>query len=232
MMPLPMMFWPIWRTARFTFFNPFPLVDDDLELVAPDECWIDDVLAACHHPLTAELDAEHAGMTRHQLQRFVDKNPQGHEIPTNGERSPSYHFWMHLRDLSEAEASAPAHDEGRALTLPLQKYSDPAVRMAGSISLRIGRTHDLERYFGHVGYNVFPPARGHHYAERACRLLVPLARMHGLNPLWITTDPENLPSRRTCERLGATMIKIVTVPVGHTLHQRGQRRKCRYRLEI
>jgi tagatose 1,6-diphosphate aldolase len=87
-------------------------------------------------------------------------------------------------------------------------------------------------YYGHIGYNVFPPARGRHLAERACRLVLPLARAYGMRELWITCNPENVASRRTCERLGATLMEVVDLPEGFPLYQRGERQKCRYRLDI
>jgi predicted acetyltransferase len=79
---------------------------------------------------------------------------------------------------------------------------------------------------------VYPFARGHHYAERACRLLLPLARRHGIQPLWITCNPDNFPSRRTCERLGAKLVEIVAVPPRDPLYLRGDHEKCRYRLDL
>ena len=102
----------------------------------------------------------------------------------------------------------------------------------GSISLRIGSTDDLVLYFGHVGYGVEPDYRGRHYAARACRLLLPLARAHGLDTLWITCNPENIPSRRTCERLGAVFVEIVDIPRRCDLYRQGERKKCRYRLDL
>jgi predicted acetyltransferase len=101
-----------------------------------------------------------------------------------------------------------------------------------TITLRVGRSPPSELYYGHVGYHVFPAARGQHYAERACRLLLPLARRHGLNPLWITCNPDNLASRRTCERLGMRLVETVAVPGEDALYLRGEREKCRYRLDL
>ena len=46
-----------------------------------------------------------------------------------------------------------------------------------------GRGDNLVLYRGHIGYGVDPEYRGHGYAARACALLLPLARLHGLNPL-------------------------------------------------
>ena len=43
----------------FQFLDPGAMVDQELELVAPAAQWIEDMLAACHHPLTArDMPAE------------------------------------------------------------------------------------------------------------------------------------------------------------------------------
>lgn len=100
----------------------------------------------------------------------------------------------------------------------------------GSIRLRLGSTPHIQLYAGHIGYNVLPQHRGHHYAARSVRLLLPLARRLKIDPLWITCDPENLASRRTLELAGAEFIEIVDVPESCIIHQHGHPRKCRYRL--
>ena len=87
-------------------------------------------------------------------------------------------------------------------------------------------------YFGHFGYNVYPPARGNHYAERSCRLLLPLARMHGVRRLWITCNPENIASRRTCLGAGGRLVEIVKLPKDHSLYAKGERAKCRFRFDL
>ena len=38
------------------------------------------------------------------------------------------------------------------------------------------------------------------------------ALAHSLDRLWITCDPDNRASRTTCERLGAVLVEVVTVP--------------------
>jgi tagatose 1,6-diphosphate aldolase len=100
----------------------------------------------------------------------------------------------------------------------------------GRISLRIGDTDHLRLYAGHIGYAVERRHRGNHYAERSCRLLLPLARAHGMRELWITCNPDNHASRRTLERLGAELVEIVEVPPQNPLYQRGERQKCRFRV--
>ena len=100
----------------------------------------------------------------------------------------------------------------------------------GRISLRVGQGEYLTRYLGHLAYQVAPEFRGHRYAARGCALILPLALRHGLDPVWITCEPENGASRRTCELLGAELVEIVDVPEETPLFRRGDRRKCRYRL--
>ena len=100
----------------------------------------------------------------------------------------------------------------------------------GNIRLRVGSTPHVERYAGHIGYGVHERHRGHRYAARSVRLLVPLARHHGLDPLWITCDPENVASRRTLELAGAKFVEIVNVPEDCVIRKDGHPLKCRYRL--
>ena len=98
---------------------------------------------------------------------------------------------------------------------------------AGRISLRLGESPCVY-YFGHIGYHVDPPFRGHHYAQRACELLRPLIRFYEKESVVITCDPDNWPSRKTCENLGCTMERIVKVPM--TIRSRWEisEVKCRY----
>ncbi len=102
----------------------------------------------------------------------------------------------------------------------------------GMIRLRVGYTEELGRYAGHIGYAVHEPHRGHRYAARSVRLLAPLAKRVGIDPVWITCDPENIASRRTLELAGAEFVEIVDVPEDHIIHQSGHPRKCRYRLDV
>jgi tagatose 1,6-diphosphate aldolase len=193
----------------FAFVDPGPLVDRELQLVAPESQWVEPMLAAMEHPDSRRADPG-AVVTRPQLQNFLRIAPHGHQPPDMlHDRLPTYHFWMHLRP----------------------EY-DPPLVIAGAIGLRVGHNEDTDHYYGHVGYNVFAPARGNHYAERATRLLFPLARRHGLRELWITCNPDNHASRRTCERIGAIYIEIVDVPKNHPLWSRGERQKCRYRIDL
>lgn len=102
----------------------------------------------------------------------------------------------------------------------------------GGINLRVGSTPHLTLYAGHVGYSVEPAHRGHRYATRSLRLLIPITQQLGFEVLWITCDPENGSSRRSAELAGAEFLEIVDVPEHCIIHRSGHKRKCRYRLEI
>jgi tagatose 1,6-diphosphate aldolase len=58
----------------------------------------------------------------------------------------------------------------------------------------------------------------------------PLAWRAGLVPLWITCNPDNWASRRSCELAGAELVEVVPLPSGNDMFERGDREKCRYRL--
>ena len=102
----------------------------------------------------------------------------------------------------------------------------------GAIELRVGSTVHLVTYAGHIGYGVNREQRGHGYAARACKLLLALARSHGIETLWITCNPDNVASRKTLERLGAEYVERVDLPDDTDMYRRGERKKCRYRLDV
>lgn len=102
----------------------------------------------------------------------------------------------------------------------------------GYIDLRVGRSEYITHYLGHIGYRVKEDYRGHSYAARSCRLLFPLAAGHDIDPLWITCDPNNPASRRTCVKAGGEMVDILPVPSHYDMYRRGEHFKCRYRFDL
>lgn len=102
----------------------------------------------------------------------------------------------------------------------------------GECDLRIGYAEGLY-YGGHIGYSVREEYRGSHYAAKACRLLFLLAKKHGMDHLFITCDPDNYPSRKTCEYLHGELLEIAILPEDNDMRVRdGDTEKCVYRFEL
>ena len=132
--------------------------------------------------------------------------------------------------LIERSPGDPAHDVVPSYRFKMTRQ-DRSVEM-GRIDLRIGNTHNLIMYGGHIGYRVHAEYRGQHFAARAVRLLVPLARAHKLGTLWITCNPDNWASRCSCELAGLKLVEIVDLPPNIDMYFQGERQKCRYRLYL
>lgn len=188
-----------------------PLVDRELELVIPNYSLIDAMLQSCQHPLTQLLMPQQSHISRLQWELFIAQNVLVEKKPLSASSKyyHSFHFWMKLRSPHSCE-----------------------IPIAGALGLRLGHDENLELYLGHLGYHVLPPARGHHFAERACRLVLPIARQYGFQELWITTNPDNTASRRTIEHLGGVWVNQVDVPPQNPLYAQGDRQKYRYRLSL
>jgi tagatose 1,6-diphosphate aldolase len=98
----------------------------------------------------------------------------------------------------------------------------------GEINLRIGYggfgpDESSLYYGGQIGYGVDKKHRGNGYAVCACRLLLPIAKAHGIEKLLITNNVTNTASRRVCEKLGARFIRTARLPEWTDLYKDGQR---------
>lgn len=122
---------------------------------------------------------------------------------------------------------------GRADWLPAYHFSIclPDGAEAGVCDLRIGHNESVY-YGGNIGYRVYPEHRGRHYAGKACLLLFELARRHGLEYLYITCNPENAASRKTCEFAGGALEDIVSLPPDNDMYLEGERCKCIYKFSL
>jgi predicted acetyltransferase len=80
---------------------------------------------------------------------------------------------------------------------------------------------------GHIGYAVVPWKQGKGYATLALRLLLPEAKAEGLPFVEITTDPENIPSRRVVERNGGVLVEQFIRPAAY-----GSTPALRYRITL
>ena len=101
----------------------------------------------------------------------------------------------------------------------------------GHIHLRIG-TNEFVHYGGNIGYGVKEPFRGMGYALRACMLVPPVARAHGMDELIITCTPDNIASIKTIEACGAQFESVLQVPRWSELRDRGIKFVNRYVWDI
>ena len=89
-------------------------------------------------------------------------------------------------------------------------------------------TTELPPYcLGHVGYSVVPWKRQRGYATRALQLVLPHARAEGLAYIELTTDADNLASRRVIEANGGTLLERFYKPVVY-----GGAESLRYRIVL
>lgn len=97
----------------------------------------------------------------------------------------------------------------------------------GAIDIRIGYNENLY-YGGHIGYGIKESYRGHNYATKACRIVKRIAIEHGMDRIIITCNPNNPPSRKTCEKSGLKLKEIVDLPEHNDLYKQGERQACIY----
>ncbi|MCL2592672.1 MAG: GNAT family N-acetyltransferase [Defluviitaleaceae bacterium] len=61
---------------------------------------------------------------------------------------------------------------------------------------------------GHLSYGIFPSYLGNNYATKACNLVKHVALAHGFKRLFIGSLHDNIASRKTIEKLGATPVTV------------------------
>ena len=98
----------------------------------------------------------------------------------------------------------------------------------GECNLRVGG--DLF-YTGNVGYKIDPEYRNLGYATAAVTRLMDIAKNFCVDGLYICCSPENLPSRRVAEKLGAVYLGDFEIPEDHELYAYGKRTASRYCLK-
>jgi predicted acetyltransferase len=80
---------------------------------------------------------------------------------------------------------------------------------------------------GHVGYTVVPWQRRRGHAGAALRALLPHVREAGLPYIEVTTDPDNLASRKVIEGAGGVLIERTLPPPALGRHE-----VLRYRIDL
>jgi len=101
----------------------------------------------------------------------------------------------------------------------------------GICDLRIGYNKGTY-YGGNIGYGIEEKFRGNHFAGKACLLLFKLAIKHKMDYLYITCNPDNIASRKTCEYAGGVLEKILDLPEDNDMYKEGERQKCIYKFSF
>lgn len=103
---------------------------------------------------------------------------------------------------------------------------DEMERTVGRIEYRFEEGREL-LYYGHVGYVIYLPYRGHGFAEKACRQLAIIIKSYHpeIISMMITCNPDNLPSKATIENLGAVYLQRVQIDEDHELYDQGEYEK-------
>ena len=117
-----------------------------------------------------------------------------------------------LSEQSDREAKGPPvilPDGSQVPRLPGYKLWMWDGEFCGAIGFRWqpGTTDLPPHCLGHIGYSVVPWKRQRGYATRALRLLLPQVRAEGLAYVELTTEADNIPSRRVIEANGGELIE-------------------------
>lgn len=100
-------------------------------------------------------------------------------------------------------------------------------QVVGHINFRVGNTNHVLNTAGHIGFEVLPEKRGHSYAYKACKALLPVVKKE-YQKVILTADPLNTYSIAILERLGCRFLDKVAVPKEDPAYARGDREKVRY----
>lgn len=100
----------------------------------------------------------------------------------------------------------------------------------GHINFRVGDSEHIRLAAGHIGFEIKPPHRGHGYGRQACFAIAPWVTKVSQKVL-ITSDPDDVPSLKTIERICAVYLDEVDVPEDDPHYSRGSRRKRRFEWE-
>lgn len=137
-----------------------------------------------------------------------------------------------VESLTDRGAKGPAivlPDGSSAARLPGFRLWLWDSEFCGSIGLRWqpGTSELPPHVLGHIGYAVVPWKQGRGYAKLALKLMLEHARAEGLEYVEITTDPDNVASRKVIEANVGILIERFQRPV-----QYGGTNALRYRITL
>ncbi|CAM3719498.1 GNAT family N-acetyltransferase [Erysipelothrix urinaevulpis] len=104
-------------------------------------------------------------------------------------------------------------------------YVEAIDRVVGRCEFRYETGRDLW-FYGHIGYVIYPPYRGHNYAYKACmQMFAYLRKEKGLQEFVITCNPDNIASKKTILKMNHKYIGCLDVDEDHELYAQGEPQK-------
>ncbi len=103
------------------------------------------------------------------------------------------------RQLQDEHEDAP---RSRGMVPSTHLWYVDGAHFIGRLSIRHRLTPWLRDYGGHIGYDVRPSARKQGHASAMLRQALPWAAKLGIDPVLVTCDVGNVPSRKVIERAG------------------------------
>jgi predicted acetyltransferase len=88
----------------------------------------------------------------------------------------------------------------------------------GHISFKVGDIEHILQHAGHIGYEIEEKYRGHSYATKACIAIQKFISEY-YDEIILTCNPDNIPSIRTIERIGAKFINQIEIPEDNFLRK-------------
>lgn len=137
-----------------------------------------------------------------------------------------------ISDNSNMVLKITEKDPGDNVILPFYWY-DILVNNTpvGKISIRIGDNFH-SYYNGHVGYEVDKEHRGNRYSLQALKLVLPVAKYHGMDSIYLTCKTTNHASKRIIELAGGTHLEDVVPPKEYFAWYEGIEIISIFRLEL
>jgi predicted acetyltransferase len=142
----------------------------------------------------AEFQAEGRGVPTDATMISYELRKYGADWPTP-EGFATYVRWLHDQALEESPRPA-----GFVASTTL--WWVDGTEYLGRIAIRHRLTPALREVGGHIGYDVRPSARRQGHATAMLRAALPVAHGLGIDPALLTTDPDNVASRRVIEHNG------------------------------
>jgi predicted acetyltransferase len=120
---------------------------------------------------------------------------------------------MHIEWLNAQGGLIDLPDGRRVPRLPhVQLWLTHAYTFIGRVNIRFRLTPELERWGGHIGYEIRPSFRRRGFGTHLLSLAIPTARASGLSGLLLTCLDTNIGSIKVIEANGGQLIGVSPHP--------------------